>query len=188
MEPTTVMAAELGETTNPRLLVPGNPDLLRRSADTLTRMGNALIQAGEGLRKLDTGGWHGPAADAFHEYFDGEPTRWLTSGDAFHQAAAALTDYIPVFEWAQREAEQAAAVWEHGKKLSDDAFAQYQADVARAEEQAHRDGSAAIPRLERPGTSAPGSSQRAAKSSTAAAHGGGRPGSSTRRQSSRSGP
>lgn len=135
------MAAELGETTNPRLLVPGNPDLLRRSAETLTRMGNALVQAGEGLRKLDTGGWHGPAADAFHEYFDGEPARWLASGDAFHQAAQALTDYTAVFEWAQREAEQAAFVWEQGKKLSEDAFAKYQADVAQAEAQARQSGS-----------------------------------------------
>ncbi|MGI8312907.1 putative T7SS-secreted protein [Saccharopolyspora hattusasensis] len=134
--------AELGETTNPRLLVPGNPEILQRSADTLTRIGNALVQAGEGLRKLDTGGWHGPAADAFHEYFDGEPARWLASGDAMHQAARALTDYIAVFGWAQREAEQAAFVWEHGKKLSEDAYAKYRGDVARAEAQARQTGSA----------------------------------------------
>ncbi|WP_433869257.1 putative T7SS-secreted protein [Saccharopolyspora sp. CA-218241] len=113
---------------------------MRRSAETLTSVGNALFQAGEGLRELDAGGWHGPATDAFHDYFDGEPARWLTSGDAFHHAAEALVSYAEVFDWAQREAEHAAVVWEHGRRISEQALARYQADAARAEAQAQREG------------------------------------------------
>lgn len=46
--------AELGETSDPRELVPGNPDSLTTTAQALLAYGDVLIEAGEGLAKIDT--------------------------------------------------------------------------------------------------------------------------------------
>jgi hypothetical protein len=59
--------AELGETDDPKALVPGESKEIRASTVHLTVYGDAMIRIGEGFKKLDTGGWSGPAADAFHE-------------------------------------------------------------------------------------------------------------------------
>jgi len=36
--------------------------------------------------------------------YHGQPTKWLVGGDAFHDAASALTQYIGTLTWAQRQA------------------------------------------------------------------------------------
>jgi hypothetical protein len=92
---------QLGETRDLRALVPGNPGEVRRTADIMARVVTALSSAGEGLRKIDDGVWTGAAADRFHQVFDGEPQRWIVCGDAFEDAAGAVSGYSSTLEWAQ---------------------------------------------------------------------------------------
>src|SRR4051794_36829966 len=97
--------AELGETDDPKALVPGEAKEIRASTVHLTVYGDTMIRIGEGFKKLDTGGWSGPAADAYHERTHAEPARWLTAGDAFHAAAAAINGYASTLDWAQGQAQ-----------------------------------------------------------------------------------
>lgn len=124
--------AELGETPDPKELVPGEPGVLRTTAASLGRFGDVLIRAGGGLRGIDDGGWTGPAADEFHRFFDGEPARWTTCGDCFHTAKDAVTGYVDTLEWAQGQAGYAIDLWAQGEQATRDAEARYEQEQRQA--------------------------------------------------------
>jgi uncharacterized protein YukE len=110
---------ELGETDDPRALVPGDVAAIARTAQRLRARGDALHDAGAGLRRIDTAdGWSGAAADAFRAKFQGQPQSWLTAGDCFHSAADALTRYSATLAWAQQEAARAIAQWNAGQEAT----------------------------------------------------------------------
>ena len=67
--------AELGSTSDPKALIPGEPEQVMQTVAGFQRYGDALITAGNGLRCITTDGWQGEASDAFRSWFDGEPER-----------------------------------------------------------------------------------------------------------------
>ena len=95
---------------DPRELVPGDPGLIWRMADSYERIGTALEDIGLGFRTLDDGGWRGQAADAFHAHVEQQPRRFLAAADAFGTAAVALDTYAHALSWAQRQAAEAIAL------------------------------------------------------------------------------
>lgn len=128
--------AELGETTDPKALIPGEPGEIRTSTVHLTTYGDTMLEIGNGLNRLDTGGWTGKAADAFHTRFHDEPQRWLDAGDAFHSAATAINSYADTLEWAQGQASEAIRVWQQGEQTTAHAKAQHEQALAAAAQQA----------------------------------------------------
>jgi hypothetical protein len=113
------MAAGLGETSDPRELVPGTPDALTTTAQSLLAYGDVLIEAGEGLAKIDTeNGWSGAAGDAFRDRFHGQPARWVEAGDNFHAAANALYDYIAALRAGQQRAGEAITQYARGQSAT----------------------------------------------------------------------
>lgn len=125
--------AELGDTSNPKELVPGDPEALRGTARSLSTYGDTLKQAGNGLKKIDDGGWTGPAGDAFRNAFDGEPARWITCGDSFLSARDALNTYADTLDWAQDEAAAAISLWEQGEQATGQAREQHEQAEGRAQ-------------------------------------------------------
>ncbi|MEU6352868.1 putative T7SS-secreted protein [Streptomyces sp. NPDC047072] len=111
--------AQLGETSDPRVLVPGSPDALTTTAQSLLAYGDVLVEAGEGLAKIDTeDGWRGVAGDAFRERFHGQPRRWVEAGDNFHAAANALYGYITTLRTAQQRAADAISQYARGESAT----------------------------------------------------------------------
>ena len=127
--PDGYFVARLGHTHDPTELIPGKPEAILQTAETMTRFGGALDTAGTGLQAIDDGGWTGNAADSFHEAFDTEPARWKKSGDAFLDAADALTTYALVLMWAQGQAKEAIALWDQAQAATVTARADYDAKV-----------------------------------------------------------
>lgn len=84
----------------------------------MARLGVALIGAGDGLRRVDTGDWQGEAAESFRRVFEPVPAHWSGSGEAFLRAADAIGDYVEVLEWARGEGEAAAREWAGAQALS----------------------------------------------------------------------
>ncbi len=125
---------ELGDTQDPRALIPGDPAVVGHTAKTLRHYGEVLVDAGQGLKRIDDGGWQGQAADAFHDFFEGHPGEWMRSGDGFVAAADAVEDYLPVLEWAQREAAEAITVWSEGVAATEQAREAYEREVAQREQ------------------------------------------------------
>ncbi|MGC0401450.1 hypothetical protein RKD27_004094 [Streptomyces sp. SAI-126] len=125
--------AQLGETSDPRALVPGSPDSLTTTAQALLAYGDVLIEAGEGLAKVDTeDGWRGPAGDAFRDRFHGQPARWTEAGKEFHTAANALYDYLHTLRAAQQRAAEAISQYARGETATTNAKNAHDRQVGEA--------------------------------------------------------
>jgi hypothetical protein len=125
--------AQLGETSDPRALVPGSPDSLTTTAQALLAYGDVLIEAGEGLAKVDTeDGWRGPAGDAFRDRFHGQPARWTEAGKEFHTAANALYDYLHTLRAAQQRAAEAISQYARGETATTNAKNAHDRQVSEA--------------------------------------------------------
>jgi hypothetical protein len=108
--------AELGESNDPAALIPGDANSIYGTVSALRTYGDLLTLASQGLQRLDTtGGWSGPAADAFRKVFTGQPSKWLQAGEAFHNAATALENYAPTLTGAQQQASVAISQWNSGQ-------------------------------------------------------------------------
>lgn len=119
--------AELGETDDPKQLVPGDPVALGGIAASLRSRGDELTLAGKGLQRIDTSdGWSGPAADAFREKFHGQPEKWIEAGDCFRNAATAIDGYAKTLSWAQSQAYDAVQQWAAGQAATAEAQTRYQ--------------------------------------------------------------
>ena len=106
---------QLGQTSDPKALIPGDPQQIYTAISSLVAYGDLLHEAGAGLARIDTtAGWTGAAADAFHNVFHGQPGKWTQAGDAFHEAADALDDYAAVLTWGQGQAADAIIAWNAG--------------------------------------------------------------------------
>jgi hypothetical protein len=127
--------AELGETTDPRSLIPGSPDAIVENARVLRGRGQATTNTGEGLKRIDTGAWRGPAANAFHDKFSYEPVKWLQAGDSLDTGAAVLETYAETLRWAQGKAGEAIQQWEQGQNATAAAKSQHDQAVSQAEAQ-----------------------------------------------------
>jgi len=115
--------AELGETSDPKALVPGSPQVLWDHADLLRGHGELLGNAGDGLKQVNVGSWQGDAADAFHDVFVAQPPKWLRAGDFVSSAADVLGGYGDTLNWAQGRAADAVALWDQGKDATRQALA-----------------------------------------------------------------
>ncbi|WP_376775132.1 putative T7SS-secreted protein [Saccharopolyspora phatthalungensis] len=134
------MAAELGTITDPKSLVQGNADAVRTTAAAMRDYGDALHEAGEGLKRIDIEGWSGQAAEQFRSAFDGEPIKWLEAGDCFQYAGGALEQYSESLTWAQGRAAEAIRLWNEGEAATQQAKAEH----ARAAEQVNSLGAAGV--------------------------------------------
>jgi type VII secretion system ESX-1 substrate len=127
------MTKELGETSDPTELVPGNPNTVTTAVTAMRGYGDALHDAGAGLARIDvTSGWSGPAGNAFRQVFHGQPGKWSEAGDCFHNAANALETYSHTLIWAQGQAGDAITLWNAGQAATNQARTQHR----QAEQQA----------------------------------------------------
>lgn len=113
---------ELGETVDPRALVPGDPETARATARSMIAYAGDLHEAGDGLARISTPeGWTGEAADAFRGRFALQPPMWQDAGDAFTTASRALDIYAETLDWAQRQATEAVRVFGEAQAVSQQA-------------------------------------------------------------------
>ncbi|MDT8911104.1 putative T7SS-secreted protein [Amycolatopsis sp. PS_44_ISF1] len=106
--------SELGQTSDPKALVPGDPAAVFENARLLKGRANTVTSVGDALKRIDTGGWTGPASDEFHEKHQTEVPRWLEGSDSLSSAAQALEDFSSTLQWAQGQASEAIAKWQQG--------------------------------------------------------------------------
>lgn len=110
---------ELGDTTDPVVLIPGDPGALQAAVADLASYGDMLEEAGVGLRRIDTtDGWSGAAADQFRSVFHSQPAKWLDADDAFRAASSAVDSYLATLTWAQGQAGTAIEQWSAAQAAS----------------------------------------------------------------------
>ncbi|MGP4020287.1 WXG100 family type VII secretion target [Saccharopolyspora sp. 5N708] len=126
---------ELGQTTDPKALIPGEPDTVENTAAKFRTQSEKFNAVGEDLKHVDVVGWSGAASDAFMDLLSKEPPKWLKSGDALDSAANALTEHAGTLRWAQAQAAEAIALWQEGEEATEKAKDQHNAAVAQANAQ-----------------------------------------------------
>lgn len=126
------MAAELGQTDDPRALVPGSPETIEGNAETLTQHGQRTETVGNGLGKIDVVSWAGQAAEGFRTTFAEEPPRWRKATDALNSTASTLTGFADTLRWAQSQAGEAIELWNQGEAATSKAKADHQNAVTQA--------------------------------------------------------
>ncbi|MFI1967389.1 putative T7SS-secreted protein [Streptomyces pathocidini] len=108
------MAAQLGETRDPRQLIPGNVESLEEIAQSLRKRSGTFEDVGTGLGGVRIPDWTGKASDAFWDKFSGEKQNWLRASDAMSGAASVISGYAGVLSAAQQQAAEAIALWDSG--------------------------------------------------------------------------
>ncbi|MFD3427276.1 putative T7SS-secreted protein [Nocardia fluminea] len=103
---------ELGDTTDPKELIRGEPAKITEVAGHLGKIGTAIDQTGDALRKIDVSDWSGDASSAFHEEFAEQPKLWWDGADAMGKAKTALDAWYHEVTAAQAKAADAIAKWE----------------------------------------------------------------------------
>lgn len=109
--------AELGETTDPRVLVPGNAAGIDQTATSWRRLSSVAERASAALKVLGVPeGWTGEAADAFEARVASSSTRWNRVRDSLLAAATALEGFSSTLRWAQGEADVAIDKWQQAAR------------------------------------------------------------------------
>ncbi|WP_280348356.1 putative T7SS-secreted protein [Nocardia neocaledoniensis] len=107
---------ELGETTDPKELIRGDVAKINEVTGHLGKIGTAIEQTGDALRKIDTADWTGDAAAAFDEEFAKQPKLWWDGADAMSKAKTALDAWSHEVTAAQAKAADAIAKWEEADR------------------------------------------------------------------------
>jgi hypothetical protein len=119
------MAPQLGQTTDPKELIPGEPAQiaadLRAMVDTVQRMDTT----GGHLGRIDTPQWHGEASTAFHTSFGKEPPRWTKAADLLAEGGQSLAGYGDVLAWGQGQAHRAIELYTQAQAATRNALAQH---------------------------------------------------------------
>ncbi|MEV0079597.1 putative T7SS-secreted protein [Nocardia neocaledoniensis] len=107
---------ELGETTDPKELIRGDVAKINEVTGHLGKIGTAIEQTGDALRKIDTADWTGDAAAAFDEEFAKQPKLWWDGADAMSKAKTTLDAWAHEVTAAQAKAADAIAKWEEADR------------------------------------------------------------------------
>ncbi|MCC0097672.1 DUF6531 domain-containing protein [Streptomyces flavotricini] len=117
-----VAEMELGQTDDPKKLVYGSVSKIRSQVSHLNDFKASFDQVGNGLKGIgEPDGLKGKAADAFQKAVAKEPPRWFKAAEAFGKAAEAMGRFAETVEWAQGQAKEALAEYEHAQQVSTDA-------------------------------------------------------------------
>jgi hypothetical protein len=127
------MAAELGQTTNPKDLIPGEPEAISGDLKKIVANVQKVSSIKDGLQGIDPGQWTGDASNAFRSVFKAVPAQWQNAVDTVGDRAKALADYGDALTWGQKEAQRAIEQYTKAQAASRAAAAQYNAQAQQAQ-------------------------------------------------------
>lgn len=136
------MAEELGETKNPKGLIPGDVGELEGVARSLRKNAARFESVAKQLGAVRIPGWIGKASDEFWDKLSGEKKNWLHASDAMTDAASAVSGYAAALSGAQQMAAEAIALWDNGDE------AQAQSILATARRHVREEANSAAKKLD----------------------------------------
>ncbi|RZS31243.1 hypothetical protein EV193_115122 [Herbihabitans rhizosphaerae] len=119
--------AALGQTDDPKELIPGNPEAVANAADDLRKKADLLKGVGEDLGAVRISAWDGQASNGFWEKFTPEKGNWKLGHDSLDSAAKALDGHVSSLTWAQGQAREAIAKWDAGEQATKKAAEEFAA-------------------------------------------------------------
>lgn len=126
------MPAELGQTTNPKDLIPGEPSAISGDLQKIAGNVQKVDTVKEGLSGINPAQWTGQASDAFRSVFRAVPPQWENTVSSIGDRAKALADYGDALTWGQKEAQRAIEAYTKAQAAGRAAAAQYNAQAQQA--------------------------------------------------------
>lgn len=124
-------ALELGQTQDPKELVPGDVAVIDRHVSVLKTQGSRLDDTAGTVGAIRTAHWSGPAADAFEGELSQLPKAWRKLAGVLDDMQSALTTYAGALTAAQGKAADAIAKWNQGQAATQRAVVDFNAKVER---------------------------------------------------------
>ncbi|MEU6646892.1 putative T7SS-secreted protein [Saccharomonospora sp. NPDC046836] len=118
---------ELGQTNNPKDLIPGEPEVITSDLRELIGTITTADEIGGSLGRIDPVQWVGEASNAFRSAFGNEPPKWIRAVEAAGQGGQSLCDFGDVLTWGQGEAQRAIELYHQAQAASRAAAARYDA-------------------------------------------------------------
>lgn len=107
---------ELGQTSDPKDLIVGEPDKIQEKAEKINTVGTSLLQTGDALAAIDVAEWTGDGAEAFRALWAQEPGYWDDAHSAFSDAYSAMTAFADEISAAQDKAQTAIDLWDAAER------------------------------------------------------------------------
>lgn len=118
--------AQLGQTDDPKQLVPGDPAAVADMADKLRAKAAIMQDVADDLANVRIPDWSGQASSAFWDKFTPESGNWHLGHDAMTSAAKTLDSHSSSLSWAQGQAAEAIALWNRGEAATKAAMKDFQ--------------------------------------------------------------
>jgi hypothetical protein len=123
------MAGQLGQTTNPRDLIPGDPTAIAADLRALVQKVQTVDGAGDRLSRIDAANWRGDASKAFRDSYVAEPPKWTQAANLLAGGGQALADYGTTLAWGQGQAQQAIELYTQAQAATRSASAAHDTRV-----------------------------------------------------------
>lgn len=120
--------AELGQTDDPKELIPGDPAAVTSAADKLRAKAETMQGVADDLANIRISDWEGPASSAFWEKFTPESGNWHLGHEAMTSAAGTLDGHASSLSWAQGQASEAIALWNSGQAATKQAMEKFRSE------------------------------------------------------------
>jgi hypothetical protein len=129
---TAPSSMQLGETKDPKKLIPGEVGHVRANVTELDDENSRITGLHQVFGRISTPGWSGGLALAAYETKrDAELKKWSAFEDLLEAASSALATYAGALSSAQSRAQDAIDKWEAGERATDAAVTAYNDAVKR---------------------------------------------------------
>lgn len=119
----------LGESDNPKDLVPGNVEQIEANVTRLTKEHTRISGLYDSLKGVRVPDWSGIAQEAWEVYYDTETARWKKYLTHLEETRDAIKTYSGSVTAAQTKAQQAIDRWKEGEAATQQAVTDYNAAV-----------------------------------------------------------
>lgn len=126
------MAAELGQTTDPKALIPGESGAITGDLRTASSNMRTMDGVSGDLSKIDPAQWTGQASNEFRGAFGKEPPKWIHAMQRLSNGGQSLAGYGETLTWGQGEAQRAIEAYTKAQAAGRLAAAKHHAKAQEA--------------------------------------------------------
>ncbi|RZS29603.1 hypothetical protein EV193_1196 [Herbihabitans rhizosphaerae] len=119
--------AELGQTENPKELIPGEPAEVTAVATALRVDATTMLNVSGGLGQVTIPSWTGDASGQFWGKFSPEKNNWKYGHDELIATAGVVDSQATTLTWAQGQAGEAIAQWKTAQQATTKAIDDFMA-------------------------------------------------------------
>ena len=122
---TAPSSKQLGQTTDPQELVPGNVEHIEANVTRLESEHKRINGLFDSLKAVRVPEWSGVAQQAWEVHYDAEVDRWKKYLEHLTETKGAIKAYSGSLTAAQNKAQQAIDKWKEGDAATDEAVTAY---------------------------------------------------------------